>query len=103
MSSEAFKRIEQRLKEALAYAQGAREGYVVHEVEGARARSSRHPRTHGVVAGGVCPLYWGEEGDVVELGTGAAQTGRPGDGVAGVDRQGAGNCAAGVGGRVRFL
>ncbi|GLS87978.1 transcriptional regulator [Cypionkella aquatica] len=33
MSREAFNRIEQGLKEALAYAQGAREGYVVHEVE----------------------------------------------------------------------
>ncbi len=32
MTSEAFKRIEQGLKEALAYAQGAREGYTVHEV-----------------------------------------------------------------------
>ena len=33
MTSEAFKRIEQGLKEALAYAQGAREGYIVHAVE----------------------------------------------------------------------
>lgn len=33
MSSEAFKRIEQGLKEAIAYTQGARDGYVVHEVE----------------------------------------------------------------------
>ena len=33
MSSEASKRVEQGLKEALAYTQGAREGYVVHEVE----------------------------------------------------------------------
>ena len=32
MSSEAFKRIEQGLTEALTYAQGARDGYVVHEV-----------------------------------------------------------------------
>lgn len=33
MSSEAFKRIEQGLKEAIAYAQGARDGYVVHAVD----------------------------------------------------------------------
>ncbi len=33
MTSEAFKRIEQGLKEALAYAQGARDGYILHEFE----------------------------------------------------------------------
>lgn len=33
MTSEAFKRIEQGLKEALAYAEGAREGYVVHTLD----------------------------------------------------------------------
>lgn len=32
MTSEAFKRIELGLNEALAFAQGEREGYVVHEV-----------------------------------------------------------------------
>lgn len=33
MTSEAFKRIEQGLKEVLAYAEGAREGYVVHTLD----------------------------------------------------------------------
>ncbi len=33
MTSEAFKRIEQGLKEARAYLEGAREGYVVHVIE----------------------------------------------------------------------
>ncbi len=33
MTSEAFNRIEQGLKEALAYAQGARDGYVVHSFD----------------------------------------------------------------------
>ena len=33
MTSKAFKEIESGLLQALAYAQGAREGYVVHEVE----------------------------------------------------------------------
>ena len=32
MTSDAFNSIEQGLKEALAYAQGARDGYVVHAV-----------------------------------------------------------------------
>lgn len=32
MTSAAFNRIEQGLKEALAYAPGARDGYVIHEV-----------------------------------------------------------------------
>ena len=46
MNSEAFRRIEQGMKEALAYAQGAREGYIVHtfdvpdpEVPAIRART----------------------------------------------------------------
>lgn len=55
----------------------------------------------GGVIGGVCAVNWGEEGDVVELGTGAAQTGRPGAGAAGADRQGAGDRVASFGGGVR--
>ena len=36
------------------------------------------------------------------MGTGAAQAGRPGAGVAGADRQGAGDRAAGFGGGLKF-
>ena len=57
-------------------------------------------RAKTVVAGGVFPVNRGEKGDAGELGTAAAAARRPGAGAAGADRQGTGDCAAGVGVRV---
>lgn len=46
-------------------------------------------------------VHRGEAGDAGELGTGSAETRRPGPGAAGADREGPGDCAEGVGGSAR--